>query len=261
MSPRPAGSLRRSAVAALEERLALMAPARRLRLALADDAVTKRLAGRPIRVLDAGCGDGLLCLAMAKRHPGWELLGVDRRRDLLEGARSRARARSLGNVSFEPADLEQPLPASGFDAVLALECLSELPDDGRALQTMSNALLPGGLLIVQVPERGWRPVLPGSPATWREQVRHGYGAEEIAAALAAAGLERIEVRPTFHSVVAVAQEVRDRIKDSHLAIRLAAFPFLVAAVWLERLGVRCGRPSALLAVGRRPPGVRPVHST
>ena len=30
------------------------------------------------------------------------------------------------------------------------------------------------LVAVQVPDRDWRPVLPGSATTWREQVRQGY---------------------------------------------------------------------------------------
>jgi trans-aconitate methyltransferase len=238
--------------AVLEERLALMAPARRLRLALSEEVVDAHAGGRPLDVLDAGCGDGLLTLALAKRHPGWTLLGVDRRDDMLEGARGRARARSLGNVTFTAGDLERPLPASGLDAVLAIECLSEIPDDALALRSMVAALAPGGLLVAQVPERGWRPVLPGSPKTWREQVRQGYDAEQIAAALRGAGLERVEVRPTFGVTVAVAQEVRDLIKDRGLAVRLAAFPLLAGAVRLERWGVTGGRSNALLASGRRP---------
>ena len=238
--------------AALEERLALMAPARRLRLALAEEALEAHAGRRPIRVLDAGCGDGLLTLALAGRHPDWTFLGIDIRDDMLEGARIRARSRSLENATFLAADLEQPMPASGFDAVLAIECLSEIPDDARALRGMTAALAPGGALIAQVPERDWHPVLPGSAATWREQVRQGYDAEGLSSALRDAGLDRVEIRPTYGTTAAAAQEVRDRIKASGLLVRLAAFPFLAGAVRLERWGITGGRSNALLAVGRRP---------
>jgi trans-aconitate methyltransferase len=236
----------------LEERLALMAPSRRLRLVLADEVLTGYAGNRPIRLLDAGCGDGLLSLALAKRHPDWTVVGADRRDDLLAGARARARARSLRNVSFELVDLTQPMPESGFDAVIALECLHEIPDDEQALRTMAAALAPGGLLAIQVPDRDWVPVLPGSAATWREEVRHGYGAGEITAALRRAGVERVELRPTYRSLVAAAQEVRDRIKGSSLALRVAAFPALAAAVRLERWGLTWGRANATLALARRP---------
>jgi len=238
--------------AILEERLALMAPSRRLRLALADEVLSGEATGGPLRVLDAGCGDGLLTLSIARRHGEWALLGVDQRGDLLDGARQRAVGRSLGNVRFQPADLTQPLPEGGFDAVVALECLHEIPDDEAALRTMAGALRPGGLLALQVPEEDWTPVLPGSTGIWREEVRHGYGREEIAADVRAAGLEPVELRPTYRSLAAAAQEIRDRIKGAPLPVRLLAFPFLAAAVRVEHLGLTWGKPSATLVLARRP---------
>lgn len=238
--------------AILEERLALMAPARRLRLALAEGEVASRL-GREsrLRVLDAGCGDGLLSLAMAKRHPTWALVGVDLREDLLDGARKRAAGRGLANARFVPGNLELPLPERERDAVMAVECLSEIPDDRQALRMMFEALRPGGLLVVQVPERDWQPVLPGSPGTWREQVRQGYTAEQLQALLEEGGFAEVRVRPTYRSLAAAAQEVRDRIKDRGLLVRLLAFPFLAGAVRLERAGLTWGRGNALLASGSR----------
>ncbi len=238
--------------AILEERLALMAPSRRLRLALADEVLSAEAAGGPLRVLDAGCGDGLLTLSLARRHGGWALLGVDQRSDLLDGARERAAARSLGNARFQPADLTRPMPDGDFDAVVALECLHEIPDDAAALRSMAGALRPGGLLALQVPEKDWTPVLPGSTGIWREEVRHGYGREEIAADVRAAGLEPVDLRPTYRSLAAAAQEIRDRIKDSPLPVRLLAFPFLAAAVRIEHLGLTWGRSSATLVLARRP---------
>jgi len=238
--------------AILEERLALMAPARRLRLALAEGEVAARLgADSRLRVLDAGCGDGLLSLAMAKRHPTWALVGVDLREDLLGGARKRAAGRGLTNVRFVPANLEQPLPERDRDGVTAVECLSEIPDDRQALRMMLEALRPGGLIVVQVPERDWQPVLPGSPGTWREQVRQGYTSEQLQALLQEVGFADVQVRPTYRSLAAAAQEIRDRIKDRGLLVRLLAFPLLAGAVRLERAGLTWGRGNALLASGRR----------
>jgi len=239
--------------AILEERLALMAPARRLRLKEAERVLGSFAAGRPLRLLDAGCGDGLLTLALAKRHPEWTLLGIDLRADLLAGARERARARGLGTVDFQPADLLKPLTVGDdFEAVIALECLSEIPDDEAALSSMFGAAAPGAMLAVQVPDRDWRPVLPGSATSWREQVRQGYTPADLEALLARTGLERMEVRGTYRSLAAAAQEIRDRIKGAPLPLRLLAFPFLATAVRLEALGISWGRPNAIFAVGHRP---------
>jgi len=230
-----------------------MAPSRRLRLACGEEALASFAAGRPVRVLDAGCGDGLLSLALAKRHPEWEIVGMDIREDLLAGARERAANRGLGNVGFSQADLTKDLPESGFDVVMALECLSEIPDDRAALGAMTGALAPAGLFVMQAPEESWKPVLKSSDATWREEVRHGYSAAGLSTALGDAGLERIEVTPTYRATAAAAQEIRDRIKDGPLPLRAAAFPAMLSAVRLERWGLTGGRPSALFATARKPP--------
>jgi trans-aconitate methyltransferase len=234
-------------IAILEERLALMAPARRLRLANAERIAARYAGGRAVRVLDAGCGDGLLTLALAKRHPGWSFVGVDIDAKLLEGARARALARQLGNVEFVTADLTAKLPAGEFDIVLALECLGEIPDDAAALQALADAAAPGALLVAQVPDSEWGPILPGSPPTWRHAARHGYDTAGLRTALGEAGFDKATVEPTFNAVAMAAQEVRDRIKGSPLALRALAFPFMLAAVRLELWGVRLGRPNALLA--------------
>jgi trans-aconitate methyltransferase len=238
------------AAAALEERIALLAPSRRLRLALAEEAIAGFAGGHPIRMLDAGTGDGLLSMGLAARHPSWILVGVDLREDLLEVARRRARGRGLGNLTFRQADLTKPLPVSGFDVVMALECLGEIPDDRAALETMAGALVPGGLLVVQAPEENWKPVLKGSAPIWRDQVRQGYSAAALTRALRDAGLEGVEVAPTYRTTAALAQEVRDRIKGKRLALRAAAFPAMAAAVRLERWGLTGGRASALFATAR-----------
>jgi 2-polyprenyl-3-methyl-5-hydroxy-6-metoxy-1,4-benzoquinol methylase len=236
--------------AILEERIALMAPARRLRLKVAEAVLSEFAGGKPIRVLDGGCGDGLLSLALAKRHPSWQVVGVDLRSDLLQGARARAHGRGLDNVTFEVADLLRPLPVSRFDAVIALECLSEIPDDEAALRTLGAALRPDGLLIAQVPDADWRPVLRGSATTWREQVRQGYASADLAAMLERAGLSVASLQGTYRSLAAAAQEVRDRIKERSLPLRLLAFPFLAGAVVLEYRGLSWGRPNAILAIAR-----------
>jgi trans-aconitate methyltransferase len=242
--------LRAAIAAGLEERIALMAPSRRLRFALAEQAIAAFARERPIRILDAGCGDGLLSISLAQRHPSWTVVGMDRDSRLLSGAVEREKNRGLGNVTFMRADLTQPLPDSGFDVVMAIECLSEIRDDRGALRMLHDAVTPQGLFVAQVPDERWKPVLPGSPNFWREEVRHGYSATELAEALRDAGFGDVNIRPTFRSIVAVAQEIRDRIKGSRLAIRAAAFPFFAAAVRLERWGFTWGGPNALFAVAR-----------
>lgn len=67
------------------------------------DQLVGYASSRPItRVLDVGCGAGEISLALARGHPGAEVIGVDVSDDLIEVARGRGR--HLANVSFEVAD-------------------------------------------------------------------------------------------------------------------------------------------------------------
>lgn len=225
--------------------------ARRLRFALAVDAVERFSAGRPLevrrlRVLDAGGGDGLLAEALARRHPDWLLVAGDLDSDRLEMARRRL-GPGLHNVELARLDLTQDLGEAAHDVVLAIECLEEIADDDAALGAMARALRPGGLLVVHVPERDWRPLLPGSESTWRHEVRHGYSRDELAGRLARAGLEVQAIHTTSHALVRLAQEARDLTKDRSARLQLLTLPLALAAVWLERHGVRLGRGRALFA--------------
>jgi trans-aconitate methyltransferase len=246
-------SLRTSAGAALDRRLVLLAPTRRLRFQLTMQALERFAGGRPLTVLDAGCGDGLLTEAIARRHSDWAIVGVDMRSELLERARSRLEEAQIGNVELAQADLTESLGHAAYDAVVAIECLVEIPDDDLALRMMAEALRPGGLLVAHVPREDWRPVLAGSEATWRDEVRHGYRRETFATQLSTAGLSVIGVHGTCRSVVRFAQEIRDRIKDAPPSVRALAYPLMALSVILERYGIRWGESRALFALARRGP--------
>jgi SAM-dependent methyltransferase len=229
--------------------------ARRLRFALAVDAVERfsarrPLEARPLSVLDAGGGDGLLAEALARRHPDWPIVAGDLDSHRLEMGRRRLEL-DVENVELVRLDLTQDLGEAAYDVVLAIECLEEIADDDAALGAMARALRPGGLLVVHVPERDWRPLLSGSESTWRHEVRHGYSAGQLAVKLDTAGLKVRTVRLVSHVLVRFAQEARDRNRHRGLRFHLILYPVAVAAVALERQGVRLGSGRALYAEAYR----------
>ncbi len=234
-----------------ERRLRHLPAARRLRFELALAALERFANGRPLHVLDAGCGEGLFAETVARRHSNWTVVGADVDEELLERGRASAEKEGVANVDFLQADVTGDLGQEAFDAVVALECLEEIEQDDAAIARMAQALRAGGLLLVHVPESSWTPVLPRSERTWRNEVRHGYTVDELREKLERAGIDVFSVALTSRGMVRIAQELRDRIKNSSLKVRALAYPPLAAAVRLERWGITWGSPRALFAEGLR----------
>lgn len=103
------------------------------------------LAGR--RVLDVGCGGGLLSEAMA-RH-GATVTGIDMSPESLAVARlhlleSAPLAVDYREISAE--DLADEMPQS-FDVVTCMELLEHVPDPGRLVRSCARLAKPGGSVL------------------------------------------------------------------------------------------------------------------
>jgi SAM-dependent methyltransferase len=230
------------------ERLARDAtPGRRQRIQTAADQIGSLAAEGPLRVLDAGSEESLLCLQLARRHPDWTFVAVDRSLPPLQRGQAWAKADGL-HVSFVQADLTAPVSNQGFDVVVSLECLMEVSDDRAGLRCMVGALRPGGHLLAQVPTHDWTPVLHTSDRTWRREIRHGYDRPELLEWFEAAGLRVDSIQGVFHRATALAQDWRDAVKGRSIWVRAGLAPVQLAAVRLERRGVKIGRPRAWFVV-------------
>jgi 2-polyprenyl-6-hydroxyphenyl methylase/3-demethylubiquinone-9 3-methyltransferase len=111
-----------------------------LRLAWIDDIVP--LAGK--RVLDIGCGGGILADAMARK--GAEVLGIDLAGKALKVAQLHAlEAQTQGvsyrEVSAEALAVEKP---EGFDVVTCMEMLEHVPDPSSVVRACATLVKPGG---------------------------------------------------------------------------------------------------------------------
>jgi 2-polyprenyl-3-methyl-5-hydroxy-6-metoxy-1,4-benzoquinol methylase len=107
-----------------------------------------RLAGdvRGRQALDAGCGDGSLSIALAKR--GALVAGVDCDPMMLTAAQERAHFNHV-DISFQEGRVEDlPFEDGGFDLVLAVTVLCFVPDINRAIAEMTRVLRPGGRLVL-----------------------------------------------------------------------------------------------------------------
>ncbi len=101
-----------------------------------------RLAGK--RVLDVGCGGGILSDAMARR--GATVLGIDLASKPLRVAQLHAMEAGTPSVDYrevaaEALAAEQP---GQFDAVTCMEMLEHVPDPSSIVQACSTLAKPGG---------------------------------------------------------------------------------------------------------------------
>ncbi len=246
------GGLRRRVRRRVEWSALNMPPARRLRIQLAREALERHAAGGELRVLDAGCEIGLFAIEIARSHPDWHVAGVDLNPESLAEARRLAAERAGRDVEFMQADLTQPLPTGGYDAVVVLEAFGEIPDDSAAARTLAGALSRGGVLLAHVAERDWMPVLRRSRTHWKAAHRSGYTADEITGLLERAGLEVCSVEPTLRGTAHLAQELREPVKSAPLRVRALLSPLMAAAVRLERAGLTWGEPRGMFVIARRP---------
>jgi 2-polyprenyl-6-hydroxyphenyl methylase/3-demethylubiquinone-9 3-methyltransferase len=111
-----------------------------LRLGWIDGQVS--LAGK--RVLDIGCGGGILSDSMARK--GADVTGIDLSTKALRVAQLHALEAGTQNVSYREISAEalaQEQPA-GFDVVTCMEMLEHVPDPSSVVRACSALVKPGG---------------------------------------------------------------------------------------------------------------------
>jgi ubiquinone/menaquinone biosynthesis C-methylase UbiE len=115
--------------------------------------VCTMLGGRSGRVLDVGCGPGLMTDALLERD--WEVWGLDCLEPSLACAKASADAAGwAGRVHYVAGDAETlPFPPGAFDAVIAMGVLEYLADPPAFVGETARVLRPGGLLVIAVPSR------------------------------------------------------------------------------------------------------------
>jgi 2-polyprenyl-6-hydroxyphenyl methylase/3-demethylubiquinone-9 3-methyltransferase len=154
-----------------------------------------------LRILDVGCGGGLMSEALARL--GAQVVGVDASQGNVAAARLHAESQNV-TVDYrlgEPAEVLSP--HERFDVVLALEVVEHVSDVPAFLATAAALLAPGGMLFVSTIDRTFKSfvvaiigaeyllrVLPRGTHQWSMFVRP----EELSSALAPADLHMNDLR-------------------------------------------------------------------
>jgi ubiquinone/menaquinone biosynthesis C-methylase UbiE len=98
------------------------------------------------RLLDLGCGDGLLTMTLARA--GARSVGIDIDRSMLAAAAART-ASAPGSARFVEGRVENlPFPEATFDVVVMMAVLCLLPESTQAVREAVRVLRPGGRLVI-----------------------------------------------------------------------------------------------------------------
>lgn len=159
-----------------------------------------------LRVLDVGCGGGLLSEPLARQ--GARVVGIDASPGNLAAACRHAMAHRVA-VDYRLGDPAQALAThERFDLVLALEVVEHVDDMPRFVGEVARHVAPGGLLMASTIDRTWKSfvvaivgaehvlrLLPRGTHQWRRFVRPA----ELARAAQGAGLVPLELRGLRYS--------------------------------------------------------------
>jgi arsenite methyltransferase len=151
-------------------------------------------------VLDLGSGAGADVLISARRvGPTGTAIGLDMTDEMLELARANTARAGVGNVRWLKGYMEEiPLPSESVDVVIS-NCVINLAADKRVvLAEAARVLRPGGRLAISdvVADPGMDDATRADMAQWTGCIAGALTEAEFRAALVAAGLVDLEIRPT-----------------------------------------------------------------
>jgi 2-polyprenyl-6-hydroxyphenyl methylase/3-demethylubiquinone-9 3-methyltransferase len=106
-----------------------------------------------LRVLDIGCGAGLLCEPLSRL--GAQVIGIDPSASNIAAAKLHADKGHL-SIDYRCTTVEEVDPRERFDIVLAMEVVEHVADIGLFLSRCAAMLKPNGLMVVSTLNRNWK---------------------------------------------------------------------------------------------------------
>jgi len=178
-----------------------------------------------LRVLDVGCGGGLVCEPLARL--GAAVTGIDAGEKNVRAAEAHARAQELAIDYRFAAAADLAAKGETFDAVLSLEVVEHVADRRAFLRDCAALVAPGGVLILATLNRTLKSFLLGVVAAeyvlgWLPRGTHDWNRfvrpSELAADLRAAGMAIAELKGVGYNPITGRFALGDDVDVNYLAV-------------------------------------------
>ena len=132
-----------------------------LRLTYIRDAACRKFDRNPrslnclsgLRILDIGCGAGLLCEPLTRL--GAQVIGVDPSATNISVAKLHAERGHL-SIDYRCTTIEEMDPRERFDVVLAMEVVEHVANVGMFLDRCAALLKPSSMMVASTINRNWK---------------------------------------------------------------------------------------------------------
>ena len=114
------------------------------------ECVDRYSAGKPLRILDSGCGAGIIVEELVLR--GHQVCGLDISPGMVQEASDLMKKHDPGKYSVRLGNVEKiEFPENSYDMALCIGVLQYLDVDEAAMKELARVTRPNGYIIVSIP--------------------------------------------------------------------------------------------------------------
>ena len=162
-----------------------------------------KLAAFPQRsqLLEVGCANGSYTFELARL--GFQMTGLDLSPECVRIATQKAKQIGLPHINFAVGDAEElsQFEDNTFDGVISFSTLRYVPDPAKAMREIYRVLRPGGMAVVDFPNK-WSPWFTFLKPLLTGQTHihdHQYTTDQIKRMMQEAGFQGISLRRILYT--------------------------------------------------------------
>lgn len=190
------------------------------------------------RVLDVGCGGGLITVIFAKMFPRCKITGLDKDELAIINANTIASEIGVKNVEFICTDVEDANLGKDYDLVLCINVLQFIREPDSLIKEMNHALNDRGYVIIHVPSFPLKSFILRFKAFNQrvsdfKETRRGFTEKEMRTFLTNSGFYIDKIEPMLKGPSIASRELQYIIRSVHPKLNLFFYPLFQAVTTFD----------------------------